>query len=127
MNGVNLEYNQLYLDFGAGFYATPSYEHAAITAMRKTDKINAREKVQEEPYIVEFTYIPKKDIKLDIRMFQNYCEEWGSFVLNNRLTTEILKEYNISEHNQNGRYDICIGKIADGKVVNIAYHIYPVI
>lgn len=32
--GIDLKYSKPYLDFGAGFYTTPSYDHAAITAIR---------------------------------------------------------------------------------------------
>ena len=34
--GIDFGKSQKYLDFGAGFYTTPSYKHAAITAVRKT-------------------------------------------------------------------------------------------
>lgn len=41
-NGIDLKYSKPYLDFGAGFYTTPSYDHAAITAMRVTKKYNGK-------------------------------------------------------------------------------------
>lgn len=122
-NGINLKCSQQYLDFGAGFYTTPSYEQAAVTAIRKTNKFNARKETQEEPYIVELKYIPKKEIKLKIAQYPRHCKEWGEFVLNNRLTEDILCEYNIFDHNQNFKYDLCVGEIADGEVVNIAYQV----
>ena len=40
-NGIDLKYSKSYLDFGAGFYTTPSYEHAVLTAIRATKKYNA--------------------------------------------------------------------------------------
>lgn len=36
-NGIDLKYSKPYLDFGAGFYATPNYDHAVISALRATD------------------------------------------------------------------------------------------
>lgn len=123
VNGIDLKNSQLYLDFGAGFYTTPSYEQAAVTAIRKTSKYNVRRKAQEEPYIVELNYMPSKDAKLKIAQYPRHGEAWGKFVLNNRLTAEILNEYNISEHNQDFKYDICVGEIADGEIVNIAYQV----
>lgn len=41
--------------------------------------------------------------------------------MNNRLKPEVLVKYNITEHNQDRRYDVCYGEIADGSIVNISY------
>lgn len=43
--------------------------------------------------------------------------------LNNRLKPQMLSAYNILEHNQDGKYDICYGEIADGNIINIAYKV----
>lgn len=120
-SGIDLRYSQKYLDFGPGFYATPSYEHAAITALRKTDKLNKRFHTTEEPYIVQFEYLPNKE--LAYLTFPRHSEKWGQFVLNNRLTETLLSAHNIIYHNQDAQYDICIGEIADGSIVNIAYRV----
>lgn len=122
-NGIALEYSQPFLDFGAGFYTTPSYEHAAITAIRKTDKFNAKNKSQEEPCVVELKYFPLNDGTLKIISYSGFSKQWGQFVLSNRLTPDILKKYTILEHNQDSRYDICIGGIADGTIINVAYQV----
>lgn len=128
-NGIDLRQSKPYLDFGPGFYATPSYHHAALTAIRTTDKINQwnRRKQKdykfEEPYIVQFKYKPLSDLELKQISFPRHGAEWGAFVLNNRLTSEILSQYGIENHNQDCRYDICIGEIADGTIVNIAYQV----
>lgn len=123
VNGINLKYSQKYLDFGAGFYTTPSYEQAAVTAIRKTSKYNARNKVHEEPYIVELKFLPQKEINLKVAQYPRHGKAWGEFVLNNRLTEPILNEYNILKHNQDAKYDVCFGEIADGEIVNIAYQV----
>lgn len=39
------------------------------------------------------------------------------------MTSNILSICNIVEHNQDGKYDVCVGEIADGSVVNIAYEV----
>lgn len=122
-NGINLQYSKPYLDFGAGFYTTPSYEHAAITAIRVTDKYNVRYRAHEDAYIVVIEYLPKAGLNLKIKSYPRHGKEWGCFVLNNRLTNDILKLYNILEHNQDSRYDVCCGEIADGSIVNIAYKV----
>lgn len=122
-NGICLEYSKPFLDFGAGFYTTPSYDHAAFAAIRATQKYNARYKTKEEPYIVEVDFRQIKGIELSIISFPRHSERWGRFVLNNRLKTDILATYNIVEHNQDGKYDVCYGEIADGKVVNKAYEV----
>lgn len=122
-NGIDLKCSQLYLDFGAGFYTTPSYEHAVLTAIRTTKKYNGRYKKEELPYVVEVDFRPFKEIELSKILYPRHSEKWGRFVLNNRLTSDTLKKHNITEHNQDGRYDVCCGEIADGSVVNIAYQV----
>ena len=41
-HGIDLKYSKPYLDFGPGFYTTPSYDHAALAALRTTQKYNAK-------------------------------------------------------------------------------------
>ena len=120
-NGIDLRYSKPYLDFGAGFYTTPDYDHAVLSAIRATDKFNKRYKKHEEPYIVTMDFVLKKELDLSVAQYVRHGEKWGQFVLNNRLTKEILDTYDIREHNQDGRYDICYGEIADGNIANIAY------
>ena len=122
-NGIILEYSKKYLDFGSGFYTTPSYDHAALSAMRTTDKYNKKYKKHEEPYIVTMDFTLNKNVVLSVGQYVRHSERWGKFVLNNRLTKEILEAYDIKEHNQDGRYDICYGEIADGNIANIAYQV----
>jgi hypothetical protein len=123
MNGIDLSCSKPYLDFGAGFYTTPSYAHAAISAIRTTKKYNAKYGTHEEPYIVKINYIPTGEGNLSIISYPRHSEKWGRFVLNNRLTQEMLHTYHIIEHNQDAKYDVCCGEIADGSIVNIAYKV----
>lgn len=123
VNGIDLKYSKPYLDFGAGFYTTPSYDHAAVTAIRAARKYNARYRKNDEPYIVTLNFTNKKELSLKIVQYPRHSEKWGRFVLNNRLTNDILQLYDIKEHNQDSKYDICFGEIADGNIVNIAYEV----
>jgi hypothetical protein len=122
-NGIDLSYSKPYLDFGAGFYTTPSIEHAEISAIRATRKYNAQHGTHDVPCVVRLNYVPTTNIKLSIISFPRHSPKWGAFVLNNRLTPEILNTYNILEHNQDARYDVCCGEIADGSIANIAYKV----
>ena len=103
--------SQKYLDFGVGFYTTPSYEHAAITAIRKTKTYNYFNKTNEEPYIVEVNcdFSINKDL-IKIKQFPMHSKAWSEFVLNNRLSDDILKQYERMNHNRNGEYDIIKNK-----------------
>lgn len=122
-NGIKLEYSKPYLDFGAGFYTTPSYNHAASAAIRATKKHNAKYSTDEEPYIVEVDFRPIKGAELSTVSYPRHSEKWGKFVLFNRLTPSILTAYSIEEHNQDAKYDVCFGEIADGNIANIAYEV----
>lgn len=124
-NGIDLSYSKLYLDFGPGFYTTQSYDHAARCAIRTTKKYNEknRNKTPEEPYVVELNLKIFNPKEFSIKMLPRHSEEWGNFVLNNRLEPELLEEYTISEHNQDKKYDICYGEIADGSVAIIAHQV----
>lgn len=115
-NGINLKYSNKFLDFGPGFYTTPFYYHAAITAIRKTQKIGC-----EEPYIVKLNYHENSD--LTIRKFDGYNNEWGQFILNNRISEEIIKKYNIIDHNRDSKYDICCGNIGDGEMGPVLFDV----
>lgn len=122
-NGIDIKYSKKYLDFGPGFYTTPDYGHAVITAIRNTDKLNNKYRKNEKPYIVMMEFALKEDTDIAVGRYVDCRKRWGRFVLNNRLKKEILEEYDINEHNHDGRYDICYGEIADGNIVNIAYQI----
>lgn len=74
-------------------------------------------------HIVEVDFRQISGVELSIGAFPRHSEKWGWFVLNNRLTPDILSTYNIVEHNQDGKYDVCYGEIADGNIANIAYEV----
>ena len=119
--GIDLNYSKPFLDFGPGYYTTPDYQHAVRTAYNRTDKYNAKYKKDENPYVIKMHFELDKDLYLADYSICN--ERWGNFVINNRLSEETIAKYNIIEHNKDGKYDICYGIIADGKITNIAYKI----
>ena len=41
-HGINLKYSKPYLDFGPGFYTTPSYDHAALACSRLSGGVPLR-------------------------------------------------------------------------------------
>ena len=92
-HGIDLKYSKPYLDFGPGFYTTPSYDHAALAAIRTTQKYNAKNNKNEEPYIVEVDYKPISAMDLVIGSYPRHSERWGKFVLNNRLKPQMLSVY----------------------------------
>ena len=90
-HGIDLKYSRPYFDFGPGFYTTPSYNHAALTAVRAARKADLRRhKKGEEPYIVEISYHPRTEEQLSVNSYTGYSPKWGQFVLNNRLTPDII-------------------------------------
>lgn len=89
-NGIDLSCSKPYLDFGPGFYATPSYHRAAELAVKKTDKVNEQNRKRqknykyEEPYVVQFEYKPLPEAKLEQISFPHHGVEWGAFVLDRK-------------------------------------------
>lgn len=90
-NGIDLKYSKKYLDFGVGFYTTPNYDHAAISAIRATDKFNRKYRKDEKPYIVIMDFSLKKELELSVGQYVRHSERWGQFVLNNRLSKEPIR------------------------------------
>lgn len=97
----NLEILNYRTDFGKGFYTTTDIEQA-----KKWTKIKKERLVQEMPdfelkkYINIYEYYENKDLK--ILDFVEATEEWLDFIYKNRISNELL-------HN----YDIVKGPVAD--------------
>ena len=91
-------------DFGKGFYLNPDFAQAQAMAKFKTEFLSTG-----EPTVSVFDYDDKRALTegLNIKVFDDYCEEWAEFVVSNR------------RNNTDGpihQYDIVIGPIADDKV-----------
>lgn len=102
-HGINLKYSKPYLDFGPGFYTTPSYDHAALAAIRTTQKYNAKNNKNEEPYIVEVDYKPISAMDLVIGSYPRHSERWGKFVLN-ETTDAVCIQYTRAQSGWKIRY-----------------------
>ncbi len=91
-------------DFGQGFYLNPNFDQAKAMAELKTEFL-----AFGTPTITSFDFDIEraKADGLNIKIFDDYCEEWAKFVVMNRRnnTTEPIHHY-----------DIVIGPIADDKV-----------
>ena len=86
-NGVNVKAGRRYLDFGQGFYLTPSLKQAVNWSIRT----NA-------PCVLEFDFNCKE---LNIKHFPSANREWAEFVIKNRLGM------------QTEQYDVVYGPMAD--------------
>lgn len=117
--GIDLSFSQNYLDFGKGFYTTPSREHAVKMAVRKTFNYNRKNRKKEFASILQFDYEEDRE-NCNIKVFNMHSEEWMRFVLANRMTDRMLEIYSELNHNKDQRYDIVKGEIADGKITFIA-------
>lgn len=120
-NGIDLNCSQKMLDFGRGFYTTPDKVHAYKTAKNKALRYNRKNGKSELAAVLIFDYT--KNVKLKIKTFDTHNIEWMNFVLANRMSNDIIKKYNIIEHNKNTKYDIVEGEIADGYITQRAAQI----
>lgn len=93
--------NDVYLDFGVGFYTTTSFEQAERWA-----KIKMRRKNVILGYVTIYEFdIAKAEKELTIKRFEKADEEWLSFVVNNRKGNFI-----------DSKTDLHIGPVADDNI-----------
>lgn len=97
----DLSRSKPFKDFGQGFYLSPGYEQAHALAKQKTDQLQSG-----EPCVTIFELEDQiiKTSDLQIKIFDDYCEEWAQFVLLNRDRSHTHPAHT---------YDIVIGPIAD--------------
>ena len=90
-------------DFGFGFYLNPNKEQANEMAKAKADFLGGN------PVVSEFEFNPDLAVikELNIKIFEDYSEDWAEFVALNRKNRTDIQAHN---------YDIVIGPIADDKV-----------
>ena len=100
----DLSRSKPFKDFGQGFYLSPGYEQAHALAKQKTDQLQSG-----EPCVTIFELEDQiiKTSDLQIKIFDDYCEEWAQFVLLNRDRSHTHPAHT---------YDIVIGPIADDGV-----------
>lgn len=100
----DLSRSKPFKDFGQGFYLSPGYEQAHALAKQKNDQLQSG-----EPCVTIFELEDQiiKTSDLQIKIFDDYCEEWAQFVLLNRDRSHTHPAHT---------YDIVIGPIADDGV-----------
>ena len=100
----DLSRSKPYKDFGQGFYLSDNYLQAEEMAMHKVDQLRTGSKCIS---VFEFDEQHLISGELDIRIFDDYSEEWAYFILANR------DKYNTKPVHH---HDIVIGPIADDGV-----------
>lgn len=91
-------------DFGHGFYLNPSFNQAMEMALAKVDIF-----ASGSPVVSSFSFDIDLALKegLNIKIFEDYSEEWAEFIVLNRKNTSSVQSHH---------FDIVIGPIADDKV-----------
>lgn len=111
-DGIKLDKGNRYADFGQGFYLTPDYGLAYSTAC-----FRAKIGKNEEPVIIAFDFDEGAMNSLNWKSFFFPNQEWANFVIANRCMNDEIRR-NVS-HNHDGRFDLVIGPVADGKKKSI--------
>lgn len=120
-NGINFKYGKPKVDFGQGFYTTPSFSFAKNTAINKAKKTNSYKQIYVEPYVLVFEYNERKAKEIcNILNFTKLDIKWAQFIINNRNGFEYMNSIGSHFHNINQKYDIVQGSIADNEIVILA-------
>lgn len=108
-HGTNVEFEFIELsrskpnkDFGRGFYMSDNYAQAMEMAKVKVQQLKTG-----CPIVMSYYFDENELQKLKAKRFEDYSEEWATFVLMNR---------NNQNDNSLHDYDIVIGPIANDKV-----------
>ena len=97
---IDLDKSKPNKDFGKGFYLSESETQALEMAAFKTSLLGG------DPVVTKFEFDESvmQSTDLQVRVFNDYSEEWADFVFANR------------EGNDVERYDIVYGPIANDKI-----------
>lgn len=108
-HGTNIAFDTIDLkkskpnkDFGQGFYLSADYEQAMAMAKTKVEQLE-----YGTPIVLAFEVDETLMEKLNIKMFNEYSEEWAEFILLNRRNCDAAPAHN---------YDIVFGPIANDRV-----------
>lgn len=104
INNPDFLFFKPYKDFGLGFYLSDTYEQAYSLAVQKARQTNG------EPIVTEFEFNESvlSSKLLNVKIFNDYSEEWAQFILDNRDTEKLQPVHD---------YDFVYGPIADDGVV----------
>ena len=100
--GIDCHAGRPFVDFGQGFYTTPSLEKAKIWAEHKDTGTGC--------CVVEFCF----DIELAqkrgmIKIFEQPDWEWAQFIMNNRIGDDYVRKMEYKVHNLNRQFHIVCG------------------
>lgn len=104
---VDLNKCRPYKDFGRGFYLTTMKGQAFQMAKRVSRIYGGLPCVT----CFEFDENAFDDDDIHVRTFDHAMKEWALFVINNRNRNLVITDD--TEHNQDNRYDIVIGCVAN--------------
>jgi hypothetical protein len=102
---IDLSRSKVGKDFGKGFYLNANREQAFEMAVRTTQRLQVGEPVVNAYSFDDSILVSPNDV--NVKIFDDYTEEWAEFVLMNRKNRS-----NIPAH----PYDIVVGPIADDTV-----------
>jgi hypothetical protein len=104
---VDLEKCRPHKDFGRGFYTTALREQAGRMALRTVRRYGGN------PCVTIFTVDDNifMNTFFKVLVFENPCEEWARFVLNNRNSQ--FTEMSSLECNGDNKFDIVNGPVAN--------------
>lgn len=105
IHDINLEKSRPFKDFGRGFYLSDNEAQAYEMAKQK---VLQQERGKETITVFEFDERNLSDKQFNVKVFDDYTEEWAEFILANR--DKASKENKVHE------YDIVVGPIADDRV-----------
>ena len=108
-HGTNADFDEIDLrkskpnkDFGQGFYLSREYAQAMAMAKIKVEQLESG-----TPTVLTFEADDEAMVGLKVLRFDDYTEEWASFILLNRNNTSREPAHD---------YDIVIGPIANDRV-----------
>ena len=109
-HGTNITFDKIDLslskpckDFGAGFYLSDHRQQAEELALARVELLGGEEIVFE----FDFDESILKSNQLNIKLFNDYTEDWANFILANRNNNSPIPTHN---------YDIVVGPIANDRV-----------
>ena len=104
IESIDLSLSKQGKDFGKGFYLNPDYEQAFLWAESRVKTLQ-----EGKPTVTsyEFDLDSALEAGLNVKIFDDYTEEWAEFVVSNRR--------NLADTSCHS-YDIVIGPIANDNV-----------
>jgi hypothetical protein len=108
---IDLSKCRPYRDFGKGFYTTIMKDQAWNMANRTVRMYRTG-----KPCIMEFSFDDDllMDLSFAIKRFEDPCDEWAEFVVNNR--DHEYKNIESPTCNSDNKYDIVIGPVANDRM-----------